>query len=247
MINKGSCLIILLSFYATMLTAQTTVVSDLVSGTHYQAAVGYKYQRLDMQALNQALITADYPALPEGIHALGFLTNRISGKWVLSLKTFYGFTNEVKTGSSEIEYRLQQYALGIGYNVLKSDKLKLVPSVMAALGRNVLLIQDKGTPAASFQDMLLSPDQEADLRNFTYLTDVGVALHYQFLKKTKQKELGPKTTWIPLVLKAGYQFQLGASDFKFDGERVVGVPELGMEGFYVSAFIGLGSKMLVGK
>lgn len=224
--------------------AQNTVLSDLVKGTHFQAALGFKYQQIDFQTLNTQLMAEDYPALSEDIRSIGFLTQRISNNWVLSFTTFYSFTNEETLNRKEVEYRQQQWSLGAGYNVLSSEKLKLVPSLMATLGRNVLLVQDKRNAATTFQGLLDDPDIEAGFRNFSYLADVGLALHYQLFRKTTQQEIGRRSSWYPLILKAGYQFELGAGDFNVDGETVTGVPEIGLNGFYVTAYIGFGSKLL---
>ena len=247
MVKRYLVLILLSLVVQQQATAQATVVNRLVRGTHFQAAVGYKYQQLDLQKLNQSLQAEGFPALSEHTNSIGFLTNRISNQWILSLKTFIALSNEVKWDQQEVEYRNQQYSFGVGYDVLSNEKLKLLPTVMATVGRNILLIQNKQSASPDFTKQLKSPDQEADLRNYAYMADVGLALHYQFFKVTRQKELGPKSSWVPLILKAGYQFQLGASDFKFDGETVAGVPEIGMQGFYLSAFIGFGSRMLVEK
>ena len=243
--HKKLTILILFAFMLTVqAVAQTSVVNRLVRGTHYQAAIGYNYQQVDFQKLNNALSAAGFPALSENLNSIGFLTNRISGNWILSLKTFHTLSNEVKAGLKEVEYRNQQYSFGVGYNILPTETLKLMPTVAATLGRNILLIQQKASPSPDFQDLLQNPDQEADLRNYAYLADVGLAMHYQFFKRTKQNELGPKSSWVPLIIKAGYQFQLGASDYKFDGDKIAGVPEVAIQGFYASVFIGLGSRML---
>jgi hypothetical protein len=163
---------------------------------------------------------------------------------MLTLKTAYSFKNEEEVDRKEIEYYNQKYSLGIGYNVLSSDKARLMPSIMATLGRNILLIQDKTITSANFQSLLQNPAQEADLRNFSYIADAGLAYHFLFYRREREYGTGKKSTWIPVIIKAGYQFQLGESDFKFDGDEIAGVPDISMGGFYASIHIGLGTRLL---
>ncbi|GAB3200969.1 hypothetical protein ABID22_003131 [Pontibacter aydingkolensis] len=226
------------------LLAQGQVASRLIRGDDFQIAVGYDFHRVDFKDLNRSIRAAGFPELSEDIHSVSFMAQNISDKWMLTLKTSYAFKNKASLASKEIDYSNQQFSLGLGYNVLTSDKARLLPSLMATLGRNMLLIQDKTSTPANFQSLLQNPAQEADLRNFTYLADAGLAYHYQFYRRERDRETGKRSTWVPLIIKAGYRFQLGESDFKFDGDKVAGVPDISMEGFYASVHIGLGTKLL---
>lgn len=230
--------------FSQQMMAQGRVANRLIRGSNYQVAIGYEYQRVDLEDLNKSLTASDFPELSENIHSISFLTQNISNSWVATLKTSYSFTNEVELNRKEIEYRNQQYSLGLGYNVLSSERARLLPGIMATLSRNVLLVQDKASTSANFQSLLQNPAQEADLRNYSYLADVGLAYHYQFYKRERERVTGKSASWIPVIIKAGYQFELGSSDFKFDGDRIAGVPDISLRGFYASIHLGLGTRPL---
>ncbi|MDX5419824.1 MAG: hypothetical protein LPK09_11460 [Hymenobacteraceae bacterium] len=228
------------------LKAQGQIANRLLRGTHFQVAAGYNYQRVDLKELNRFTARYNYPELSESLHSVGFLTDNISNdnKWIFTIYTAHSFSNKADDGIREIKYRNQQYALGAGYNVLSTEKIKLLPSFMATLGRNILIIQNKVTSPANFQDLVQSPSQEADMRNYSYIADAGLALHYQLFRRDTEKKLGPGSGWVPIIIKAGYQFEIGSSNFKMNGERVAGMPEVPLEGFYASIFIGLGTRLL---
>ncbi|MBC5991869.1 hypothetical protein [Pontibacter cellulosilyticus] len=245
---KNKLLLITVLFLAALLPqqllAQGQVASRLIRGSNFQIGVGYEYQRVDLENLNRTITSSGFPELSESIHSVSFLAQNISDDWMLTLRTSYSLENEESFGSKEIAYRNQQFSLGLGYNVLSSDKARLLPSATATLARNILLIQDKANTSASFQNLLQNPAQEADLRNFAYLADVGLAYHYQFYRRDRDNETGKRSTWVPVILKAGYKFQLGESEFNFDGDDVAGVPEISLGGFYASVHIGLGTRLL---
>lgn len=224
--------------------AQGQVASRLIRGSNFQIGVGYHYQRADFQDLNTAINSAGYPSLSESIHSVSFMTQNISNHWVLTLRTSFSLKNEEETANREIEFHNQQYALGLGHNILRSERARLIPGIMATLSRNTLLLQNKNTGTTNFQGLLQNPTGEADLRNFSYLADTGLEFHYLFYRRERDNEVGRMSSWVPVIIKAGYQFQVGESDFEFDGRNVAGVPDISLGGFYASIHIGLGSRIL---
>ncbi|WP_439882124.1 hypothetical protein ACSX1A_02965 [Pontibacter sp. MBLB2868] len=237
-------LIILFLLLPFQIMAQGQVANRLIRGSNFQITVGYNYQRVDLGDLNKAISASGLPELSENINSVSFLTQNISNKWMASLRTSYSFTNQVKGDTREIEFRNQQYAVGLGYDLLTSEKARLLPSITATLGRNMLLIQDKSKSSANFQNLLQNPSQEVSLSNYSYLADVGIAFHYLFYRRERERETGKTSTWVPVIFKAGYQFEVGNSDFKFDGDKVQGVPDVSLGGIYASIHIGLGTRLL---
>lgn len=224
--------------------AQGQVASRLIRGSNFQIGVGYYYQRVDFQDLNDATQSAGYPELSENIHSVSFITQNISNHWVLTLRTSFSLNNEEQTANREIEFNNQQYALGLGHNMLRSERARLIPGVMATLSRNVLQFQDRNRSSANFQSLAQNPTGQAQLSNYSYLADAGLEFHYLFYRREKEGDVTRMSSWVPLTLKAGYQFQLNESDFKFDGNTVAGAPNVSLGGFYASIHIGLGSRML---
>ncbi|MFD2513293.1 hypothetical protein ACFSRY_05400 [Pontibacter locisalis] len=237
-------LALLLNFSTHLVIAQGQVATRLIRGSNFQIGVGYEYQRMDFENLNSSLTSSGFPELSESVHSVSFLTQNISDNWVIGLRTTYAITNEVKFDRKEINYRNNKYSLELAYNLLSSDKAVLLPSVAATLGRNVLLIKDMDATQQNFQNLLQNPSQEADLRNYSYLADLGLAYHYQFYRREHNRETGKSSSWIPVIFKAGYLLELGSSDFKFNGEEIAGVPEVSLGGFYASIHIGLGTRLL---
>lgn len=238
-----SILLMLLMTLPLPILAQGQVANRLIRGSNFQIAVGYNFQRVNLDKMNVLIKAKGFPDISENIHSISFITQNISNNWIATLKTSYSLTNEVKFNNKEIEYKNQQYSLGIGYNVLASEKIRLLPSLMATLGSNNLLIQNKANASSNFQDLLQNPAQEADLRNYSYIADTGIEFHYQFHRRDRERDTGTSSTWIPLILKAGYLFEFGSSDTKFDGQAVAGIPDMSLSGFYASLHIGLGSRL----
>jgi hypothetical protein len=217
-------------------------VKRLLRGSNFQVSAGYHYHNIDLEALNSTIAAKGYPELSENIHSFSFLTQNISNRYVMTLKTSFSLKDEVSFQNREVEYKNQHYAVQIGYNLLSSDKAMLLPTIGGTLVKNNLLIQNKAS-TSNFQNLLQNPNQEANIQNLSYLADLGVAYNYMFYRRERENEIGKSSTWIPLTLKVGYLIELGSGDFKFDGDKVAGVPDVSAAGLYASLHIGLGTRL----
>lgn len=193
------------------------------------------YLNLDVDGLNQSLVTAGLPDFDGTALTLGGAGYGARGPVLIGLEghAILGGKETSTDGSTEVSIGGGYGLFRIGYLVVHEESFDVYPTL--GIGGGGISVNIKERSAPLFDDVLADPQRSSSLSSGMFLLDFGLAMDYRIRVESDEDEFGG----ILIGLQGGYTLAPGSPSWTLDGiNSVAGGPELLIQGLYIRLSIG---------
>lgn len=191
----------------------------------------------DYGDLNSSLSQFGYPELSENTFLIGASGYKIIKKFVHGAEVLAIVGDRAEGTNNEVSLTGITGKLDFGYLLFEPGNLDIFPHLGFGVSSLMLNIE-RDINQASFDDVMLDPDDGVKLYRTGFIADVGINLHYSIDFMKKKEEMGEMV----FGLSAGYMFDPFNRDWVVNGEELANGPDLNHNNFYVKLTIGKGKK-----
>ena len=194
---------------------------------------GLGANHIDAGALSGQLAGQGYERLAEGLRTRSQINQVFVGRFTLGLEISSIQQQEVTNTATQAALAGTYTLVSLGYVLLARGGLRVYPSAGIGRGSYTMTLQPFES-ADSFEDVLGSPQQGAELKNSNWLLNTGMGADY-----TLPFRLG-RLPRLSLGMRAGYLTALSTKEWRLFGDDGLGTtPGLSQEGPYLRIMLGL--------
>jgi hypothetical protein len=210
----------------------------------YSSSLNFQvgYQKGNVSQLNQHLVKNGLPTLSGNNTWYNVSFNHDFDHIITEIGFGLSAPSTASSQGIETKYHQDQFFLRIGYNLLSCQTFRLYPFAGVNLSSGSLRINDDGATESvdDFSGQILNQTAAKTITQHNFGIDLG--LGYDYLIKLRSKETAGCTTefFLPIGIRAGYDLQTGAGDWKVSDHALAGGPNEKANAFFIMFSVGLG-------
>lgn len=187
----------------------------------------------DFGDLNSSLSQFGYPELSENTFIIGASGYKIIKKLVHGAEVLAIVGDRAEGTNSEVSLTGISGKLDFGYMIFEPGNLDVFPHIGFGVSSLMLNI-DRDINQASFDDVMLDPDDGVNLYRTGFIADIGINLHYSVDFMKNKEGMGNMV----FGFSAGYMFDPFDRDWVVNGEKLTAGPELSHNNLYIKITVG---------
>ncbi|MCB2197177.1 MAG: hypothetical protein KQH79_15055 [Bacteroidetes bacterium] len=187
----------------------------------------------DFGDLNSSLSQFGYPELSENTFLIGASGYKIIKKLVHGAEVHAIVGDRAEGTNNEVSLTGISGKLDFGYMIFEPGNLDVFPHIGFGVSSLMLNI-DRDMSQASFDDVMLDPDDGVNLYRTGFIADIGINLHYSVDFMKNKEGIGNMV----FGFSAGYIFDPFDRDWVVNGEKLTAGPELSHNNLYIKITIG---------
>lgn len=193
--------------------------------------------KLDIDALNNRLVSKDYSSFSDNFFSLGggFLREK-NNNWLFGAEGHFLLVEEkdktMPNGSHKASLTAAYGFFDVGHILVSSGGLNIYPLIGFGVGGTSLKIGKN-----NFDDILNDPERNAELSTFIFLLNFALGTDYLLKSKDDKEGVG-----MVLGFRVGYTYAPWKGGWWTDVIGIDGGPKTGITGPYIRFMIGVGGK-----
>lgn len=235
----ASCLTLL----SSLLYGQDSIPT-LSANTYFQFDMGIGYTRAHLSSINETLNNYGYEPFNENMATFSLSTNYFLNRLLIKSEFTWLIPQSVAQ-EDDLTTRFRGYSVGIGlgYAVVKKPSYRLTPyiGIIAYTGRLSFIDE---SPVQNIDEALNGTYRNSHLSFSNAALDVGIQMEKLIELKNRKWDCPQNTRLMTLGVRVGYNFGFGGTAGRYNGNQsITDAPTYAMQGPYVKAIIGFGSKI----
>jgi hypothetical protein len=225
--------------------AQSMMKKDIAGTMQLQGM----FRESKLGQLNGILGANGLPALPDNNYWLNLSMNHVNKQFIMESGIGGSFTSTSAPNTANgiyTKYNQFQVYGRMGYNVAKSENMRLFPFVGLNASQAVLRIRDdrRTQNTSDFSAELLNSTSSKTIWNPRFGLEFGGGFDYLIGVKDKQVENYTIHRYIPIGVRIGYYLQTSNSNWRIDNNyNLNNGPNNKQSNVFVNLNIGLGYKV----
>ena len=230
---------------STSSNGQSTMRKDIAGTMQLQGM----FRESKLGQLNGILNANGIPALPDNNYWLNLSMNHMHERFVMENGIGASFTSSSAPNTANgIHAKYNQFQIygRAGYNIAKSENMRLFPFVGINLSQAVLRIRDdrRIQSTSDFSSELLNSTSSKTIWNPRFGLEFGGGFDYLIGVKDKKIDNYTIHRYIPVGVRIGYYLQTSNSNWRVEGtHNLNNGPNNKQSNIFVNVNIGLGYKV----
>lgn len=191
----------------------------------------------DYSDLNSSLDQFGYPELSENTFLIGASGYKIIKKFVHGAEVHAIMGGKAEGNNYEVSLNGISGKLNFGYILFEPGNLDVFPQIGFGIS-SMMLNLDRDIGQESFDDIMVNPDDGANIYRTGFIADIGINLQYSIDFMKKKERMGD----VVLGLSAGYMFDPFDRKWTVNGEELANGPDLNHNNVYIKITLGKGEK-----
>ena len=239
---KKSLIVSCLIMTPSLLYGQDSIPA-LSANKYFHFDIGIGYTRAQLSSINETLDNYGYKPFSENMATFSLSGNYFLNRILIKSE----FTLLIPQSVEQEEDLTTQFGgysvgIGLGYAVVQKPSYRLTPYIgLNAYTGKLSFIDD--SPVQNVDDALNSTYRNAHLSFSNAALDVGIQIEKLIELKNRKWDCPQNTKLMTLGVRVGYNFGFGGIEGRYNGNHITDAPTYSIQGPYVKAIIGFGSKI----
>jgi len=191
----------------------------------------------DYDDLNSSLSLFGYPELAENTLIVGCSGYKIIKKFVHGAQVHAIMGERAEGANHDVSLKGISGKMDFGYILFQPGNFDLFPHIGVGAS-SLILNMDRDIGQESYNDMMINPDDGADLYRTGFIADIGFNIHYSVDFMKNKERMGDMV----FGLSAGYMFDPFDRNWVVNGEELANGPDLNHNNVYIKITIGKGKE-----
>ena len=218
-------------------------VRTLSNNRYAQFDMGIGYTNAQLGSINRTLSNYGYEPFSEDVATFSLSTSYFINQLLIKSELTWSLGQEVEqTGDLTTHFEARSIGIGFGYAVVQKPSFRLTPYIgLNAYTGKLSFIDD--SPVQNIDEVLNGSYRNSNLYFSTAALDVGIQMEKLIELKNKKWDCPQNSRFMTLGVRVGYNFGFDGARGRYNGQFIENAPTYSIEGFYVKAIIGFGSKI----
>ncbi|MEO1053082.1 MAG: hypothetical protein AAFX87_20780 [Bacteroidota bacterium] len=219
-------------------------VQALSNNKYFHLDIGIGYTNAQLGSINNALRNNGYEIFGEDMLTVSVANNFYLGRILIKNEFNWFFTQDVEqTGDLTTQFGGRSIGIGIGYAVIQKPSYRITPYIgLNAYTLKLSFIDN--SPVPNIDNALNSTFRNSDIYFSNGALDVGIQMEKLIKLKNRNWDCPQNSRFMTLGVRVGYNFGFGGARGRYNGNQTIeNAPTYSIEGLYVKAIIGFGSKI----
>ena len=232
-----------LALASSLLYGQDSI-SALSANKYFQFDMGIGYTRAQLSSINKTLDNYGYKPFSENMATFSLSANYFLNRILIKTEFTWLIPQSVEQ-EEDLTTKFGGYSVGFGfgYAVVQKPSYRITPyiGINANIGK-LSFIDD--SPVQNVDEVLNSTFRNSHLSFSNATLDIGIQMEKLIELKNRKWDCPQNTRLMTLGVRVGYNFGFKGTEARYNGNQsITDAPTFSMQGPYVKATIGFGSKI----
>lgn len=233
------CLLLLPS-----LTYAQDSVQVLSKNTFFQFDLGIGYTDTQLGSINETLSNYGLETFTEGLTTLSLSSTVFLNRTLIKNELTWLVSQDVdQAGDLTTQFGGNAIGISLGYAIVQKPSFRITPYLGLNAYTGKLSFIDNA-PVQRVDDVFDNTFRNADIYFSNAAFDVGIQVERLIKLKNRKWDCPQNARFMTVGIRGGYNVGFGETEAKYNGNQgIEGGPTNSLEGFYVKAIIGVGTKI----
>lgn len=240
---KKTLIALLLIMISGLVYGQDSVQA-LSKNKYFHFDIGIGYTNAQLGSINNTLSNYGYKTFSEDMATFSASSNYYFNRLLIKSELVWFFPQDVEqTGDLTTQFGGRSIGIGLGYAIIQKPSYRITPYIgLNAYTGRLLFIDDASVE--NIEDALNNTFRNTDLSFSNGALDVGIQMEKLIELKNRKWDCPQNSRFMTLGIRLGYNFGFGGARGRYNGDQVIeNAPTYSIEGPYLKAIIGFGSKI----